>query len=188
MDRWKRFKKWCYRHYKKLALIMLVILIIIGIYPYNTNQTGGVAPVIAMTAARAGPSLARLTSKGQSLKAAQSTINPSQLANSSTPFNEKAKQGPDINIEQYKGSAKFGEKGKALIQSGRKLATEKLGMLSGAAMDKFRQNSQLIYEILYQIAFVIIILLIVFPMAGLFIISIVCFILLRNKLTTLKSL
>jgi hypothetical protein len=66
--------------------------------------------------------------------------------------------------------------------------TEGAGAASNYLLDTFRNNASLIYEVFYQIAFIVIILLIVFPTIGFFIIAIICFIILRDKLAYLKSL
>ena len=141
ITKWQKFKKWCYVHHQALAICMMIILIIIGIW-FN-------------------------------------------------PFD-------DIVLMGQSGGGKFGKimkelkkadkYGAELTHQGGKAASKGVSEASGYVLDKFRDNSSLIYEVFYQLAFVVVILLIVFPTIGFFIIGIICFIILRDKLAYLKSL
>ena len=171
LSTWKKFKKWCYTYHRELAIGMLIILIIIGIWfnPFEGIKNESTEKMV-QTGGRIG--LSALSSGAVARKAGVSNIKSlSSLKNS-----------PD-------GKSMFGsEKSKSLIREGGKGLKGAAGAASDYAMSHFRDNSSLIYEVLYQIAFVIIILLIVFPTAALFIIAIICFIVLRDKLAYVKSL
>lgn len=176
---WKRFKRWCYVYHRELAMGMLVILIIIGIWfnPFEEmknelghnieEQTGGRFGLAGISTA--------LSSSGK--VARKSGVSPDIKS-----LSELKNMGSNAQASYGK------EKYKALIGEGGKGLKGTVGAASDYAISRFRENSSLIYEILYQIAFVIIILLIVFPTAALFIIAIICFIVLRDKLAYMKSL
>ena len=171
MSKWNQFKKWCYTYHRELAIAMLIILIIIGIWfnPFEAIKNQYTEDIL-QTGGRIG--LSALSSASVARKAGVSNIQSlSNLKNSS--------EGQSIFDSQ---------KRKALIREGGKGLKGTAGAVSDYAMARFRDNSSLIYEVLYQIAFVIIILLIVFPTAALFIIAIICFIVLRDKLAYVKSL
>ena len=60
--------------------------------------------------------------------------------------------------------------------------------LSARAVGKFKDNSPWIYQILYNIAFVLILAILVLPSFCFFIIGIICFFLLKSKVKGLKGL
>lgn len=69
---------------------------------------------------------------------------------------------------------------------------QKFTALSGAAagygMERARQGASIIWDFLYQVAFVIIVIIIIFPSIGLLIIGMVCYTLLKSKMGNLKKL
>lgn len=160
-NRWIKFKKWCFKYYRNLAICMMIILIIIGIWfnPFENNN-------IILKYKQIGGG-----GKSDDLESKDATNSEQLLNNTSSK-----------NIESGGKSSKY--------KTGALQVEEKMtgGKSSNYIMNKFSNNSSVIYEIFYQIAFIIIILLIVFPTIALFIIAMICFIILRNKLTYIKSL
>ena len=171
--KWLNFKKWCYKYHREIAIVMMIILIIIGVWfnPFDEihqelkEQMGGKLGGIRM-------GLSALSS---------------QHGATATGFNEVKKLS---NISGTEGAKKFrqSQKVKGAIGEGGKALRGAAGEASDYVMGKFRDNASIIYEVIYQIAFVIIILLIVFPAAAFFIIALICFIVFRSKLDYLKSL
>ena len=171
--KWVNFKKWCFKYHREIAIVMMIILIIIGIWfnPFEDireelkDQFGGKLGGIRM-------GLNKLSSQKLVKEAG---------------FNEVQKLS---NISGTEGAKKARQslKGKAIVGEGGKGLRAAAGEASDYVMGKFRDNASIIYEVIYQIAFVIIILLIVFPAAAFFIIALICFIVFRSKLDYLKSL
>jgi len=193
ISNWIKFKKWCYKYHRHLAISMMILLIIIGIWfnPFNRKilnksdellieQTGGIAPIL-LAAGRAGSSLSKVSGK----------IN-SKMTGDSKAIKEIQNSEIDTStfkLDQLKNNkARLATKSSAISSAGFKGATEMLGKGSDYALGKFRDNASIIYEFIYQLAFVILILLVVFPTIALFIIGIICFILLRQKLNYVKGL
>ena len=173
-SKWIQFKIWCYNYHREIALVMMIILIIIGIWfnPFEEikEQTGGVAFGIG-SALGATSSAGRLKSLG----------------------NEGTNIGSISKLSNLGGSEKANElrqsgKVKGAVREGGKGIRAAAGEASDYVMSKFRDNSSIIYEVVYQIAFVIIILLVVFPAGAFFIIALICFVIFRSKLDYLKSL
>ena len=150
-SRWYKFKHWCYRNHKYIAIMMLAILLLIGIsYKHhpgeikNKIQIGGVSGISDQLGSLAKNDI------GKTLK--------TTVDSSSDKMRALAKISKDAGLRA-----------------------------PDAAMDKFRSSSSFIYDILYQISFIIIIMLIIFPSLAFFVIGMICFVLLRNKLAYLKS-
>ena len=178
---WWKFKRWCYIYHRELAITMMIILIIIGIWfnpfddvktqvEYQEQDGGGVRTFL-----QGAKSAAKYTG--------------TELANKHTNRSLIAKEGPNIKLDDIASrKSRMFQKASALTGSAASGTLKKLGQAPDYVMDKFRENASLIYEVFYQIAFIVIILLIVFPTVGFFIIGIICFIILRDKLAYLKSL
>jgi hypothetical protein len=192
ISNWIKFKKWCYKYHRHLAISMMILLIIIGIWlnPFDkkilhksdellTEQTGGVAPVL-LAAGRAGSALGKVPGK----------IN-SKMTGDSKAIKDIMESGVDqskFKLNDLNNKQRLAAKSSAITSAGFKGTTEMLGKGSDYALGKFRDNASIIYEFIYQLAFVILILLVVFPTIALFIIGIICFILLRQKLNYVKAL
>ena len=161
-SKWWRFKRWCYIYHQELALGMMIILIIIGIW-YNPFEEIGVEQD------GGGNISAYLKGVGSAAKYSGYGIAPK-----GTDASNIAKEGPDIKLNEM-GSKyqRFQQKSAAIMSSGSSMISKGAGKASSYVMDKFRDNASLIYEVFYQIAFIVIILLIVFPTIGFFIIAII---------------
>ena len=158
---WRKFKRWCYINHRILAIIMMIILIIIGIW-FNPFEDLNLELLVENTDQCGGGKI------GSVLKRVRSTAKSSgiQLANKSTDASLIAKEGPELKLNDLKGKTGLFQKASALSSSAASGAIKKIGRAPDYIMDKFRDNASLIYEVFYQTAFIVIILLIVFPTIG----------------------
>ena len=175
LGKWLNFKKWCYKYHREISIVMMIILIIIGIWfnPFDDirdelkEQMGG-----------------GLKSSMRSGLSSQKQVSSLGIEKHD---NKNIKLSNISGTEGAKG-ARQSLKGKAIVGEGAKAIRGAAGEASDYVMGKFRDNASIIYEVIYQIAFVIIILLVVFPAAAFFIIALICFVIFRSKLDYLKSL
>ena len=172
-SKWLNFKKWCYKYHREIAILMMIILIIIGIWfnPFDdirdelNEQMGGKLGGIRL---------------GLSALSSQKSVKKAGF--------DDVKSLSNISGTEGAKNARQSLKGKAIVGEGAKAIRGAAGEASEYVMGKFRDNASIIYEVIYQIAFVIIILLVVFPAAAFFIIALICFVIFRSKLDYLKSL
>lgn len=86
-----------------------------------------------------------------------------------------------------KGASAVG-KGASAVGRGIKSAPSAMFNAGAAAAHKFTDNADVIYQIFYSIALFILICIISIPSIAFFVIGLICYILLKDKLKGLKAL
>jgi len=109
----------------------------------------------------------------------------SAVSKAKTGQSEKMQASFDLKKDKLKGAVKA-MPGKAL--AGIKQAPTAFYDAGATAARAFKDNSDIIYQIFYSIALFIIICIVAIPTVALFVIGIICYFLLKDKMKTLKSL
>jgi len=82
--------------------------------------------------------------------------------------------------------AKMSEKGKAFAKKAGSLKTYSNAV--GDVANKFAENSDIIYRVLYAIAFFVIICIVIVPTLAFLIIGVICYFLLKDRMKEIKAL
>ena len=176
------------RYRRIIGIVILVILL--GIMYYcnwkDDNekefrlQTGGGSSIIA--AAKAAKQTAKKVNGETFFKDTFTTKQVSKLKNVAGNALEKSKLGQfttgkldDIKDMRSAGMTKFG------------VAKQLTGQAGQFAADKFKENANWLYEIQFAIAISIAICMIVVPSIAFFALGLICYFLLRKKISSIKA-
>ena len=187
MDAWEQFQQYIMRYRRIIGIIMLIILIGIKLYcddfikstllsssnnSMKIKQKGG-AGAIAATAGKA------IASSG----AAQAAVASAGQAAASSA-------GEAVGEETTKKLGKLDEiKGMRAAGFSKKQIAGRMGYQAGAYVgEKFKEFATWLYEILFAIAISIAICMVVMPSISFFILGLVCYFLLKSKISGFKAL
>lgn len=169
-----KIKKFLLKYKKIICLILIIILLIIGYYCnpyenlYNKNiQTGG--------AALPGAPEEKKTEE----KKANATAEPPA---------EPEKSYMDKKGDKAKEKLKKRKEG--AVNKLKSVANAPAGIYNAgqAAVDKFKDNADIIYQVLYSIALFILICIVTIPSLAFCVIGLICYILLKDQLGGIKGL
>jgi hypothetical protein len=179
-----QFQQYLLRYRRIIGMIMLVILISIMYYcnDYSSIKQNGGDNAEMIKKIQDNKRFAQL-------KAESNAENAKQAANAAAEAG-KARTAAvfgQSKIGQSLGSTGIGAKLIEMKAAG-KTKGQMAYALGGMAADKFKEFATWLYEILFAIAISIAICMIVVPSLSFFALGLVCYFLLRSKISTIKGL
>ena len=171
-----KIKKFLLKYKKIICLILIIILLIMGYYcnPYenlynNNIQTGGAAALPGATEEK------KTEEKPEEKKA-------------NAPQTEPEKSYMDKKGDKAKEKLKKRKEG--AVNKLKSVANAPAGIYNAgqAAVDKFKDNADIIYQVLYSIALFILICIVTIPSLAFCVIGIICYVLLKDQLGGIKGL
>ena len=190
------FLEWCrllILKYHRVIGIILMCILLFTLYCDNVVSNGLIKKEL-QKGGGAGISVARgasaVVSSGAASSVASSLISGTAKEAVKKGFLSSAKDTVTAKLgekgkEAFSLTSKLGEKAK---EGGRKAITPSTyyGMGSSAARS-FKEASPIFYQILYTIAFTLILAIVVLPSIGFLVVGIMCFFLLKKRIKTLKG-